>query len=220
MKVGASMEEHYLIVDTEAISVSLPYIYDIGYVVVSTDLDIIAYGHFVLDQIYYNKMLFETAYYKNKRPQYVSRLKGRKAKMKKVGHAMRTLSAIMKEYNIKNVFAYNCKFDRGAFEKTCEYFKCHNPFEKKRWLDIQSLANHSIHKTEEYHEFCKQNKYITPKGYLRTNVEKTYEFITGKPFKESHIGIDDCLAELEILRQCDNITTRKPLLFPKFRETA
>ena len=62
-----------LVFDTETISTNKPFCYNLGYMIMDFDtLDILEYEDFVIEQIYHNKPLFETAYYTQKKPIYTS----------------------------------------------------------------------------------------------------------------------------------------------------
>ncbi|MFW6046987.1 MAG: hypothetical protein ACOCP4_04290, partial [Candidatus Woesearchaeota archaeon] len=177
------------------------------------DLKILETYHFVIKQVYDNRPLMETAYYAEKRPYYTKLMQGRTAKKVNLGIAMRKLQAMITKYNIKSIFAYNAPFDKRAIKFTTDFFKVKNPTERTVWHDIMSLANHQIHNTKEYKEFCIENNYITPKGYIKTGAETTYEFLSGRPFAESHIGIQDAYIENEILKNCKDIFKHKKKKF-------
>jgi len=204
-----------MLIDTETIDLKKRYIYDIGVLVINDKMQVLESRHLIIKQIYDNKLLFNTAYYGVKRPLYVKKLKGRTAKRTYLGNAFRTLNALKRKYKIETVFAFNSPFDKGAFTYTSKHLKAKNPLEKMKWIDIQALANNSIHDTKEFIQFCKDKGYITPKGYLKANVEITYEFLIGQPFKESHMSLEDCLIELEILKNCKDIFTPQKKKFFK-----
>ena len=76
-----------MVFDTETIDVEKAYCYNIGYVVFNTEeKTIMAKRDFVVEQVWHNAMLFNTAYYANKKPIYVSRLRGRSCRMEKFGY--------------------------------------------------------------------------------------------------------------------------------------
>lgn len=199
--------EHYLLLDVETIDLHKRFIYDIGYIVIDENDNIITYGGFVLAQVYDNKELFATAYYNTKRPNYTKMMKGKTLKKTYVGQAFRTIKSIIKNYNIKTLYAYNGFFDIGAFNFTAKHFKLPNPLKGAKMVDIMALANHEIHETEGFKEFCIKNGYLGPKGHLKTSAENTYNYLTSQDIKEDHIGLNDCFMELEILK---HIKDRKP----------
>jgi len=204
-----------MLIDTETIDLKKRYIYDIGIIIFNEEMQVIETRHLIIKQIYDNKLLFNTAYYGIKRPRYVSKLRGKTAKRTYLGNAFRTVNALIKKHKITTVFAYNSPFDKGAFAYTSKHLKAKNPLEKIKWVDIQALANNSIHNTKDFQKFCKDNNYITPKGYLKCNVEITYEYLIGQPFKESHLSLEDCFIELEILKSCKDILTPQKKKFFK-----
>lgn len=195
-----------LIIDTETISINKPFIYDIGLIVVDSELKVLEYHHLILSQVYDNKLLFSTAYYTEKRTEYLKRLKGKTAKKTHVGHAFRTIRSIIETYNIEEVYAYNAPFDKRAFEFTSKAFNLKNPLRDMEFIDIQVLANHNIHNTKEYKDFAKENNGITEKGFYKVNAELTGAYLLKVPYQENHIGLDDCFIELEILRNCKDRT--------------
>lgn len=206
--------EYSLLLDVETIDLRKRFIYDIGYIVIDQDFNIIEKKHFIIKQVYENPELFSTAYYSTKKKLYTSLMKGRTAKKSYLGHAFRNIRSIVKKYKIRNVYAFNSKFDEGAFDFTARFYEKENPLAMSRWIDLQAMANHYIHNTQEYKRFCIENNFITPKGFLQVNAEKTYGFITkNKDFKETHVGIQDVMIELEILKQCKNINIRHKKLW-------
>ena len=64
-----------IVLDTETISLEKPFVYDLGYVIVNDNGDIIAKKSYVISQVWNNKELFATAYYADKKPLYYARLK-------------------------------------------------------------------------------------------------------------------------------------------------
>lgn len=198
--------DYILIVDTEAIDLQKPFIYDIGLIVAKRNekgqYQSIVENSFIIKQVYNNKELFYTAYYGNKRPKYVSLMKGKHSVQKYYGHAMRYIQSIVKQYDIKNVYAYNCWFDKKAFEFTSAFYKQKNAFKNLWWNDILAIANNFIHNEKEYNQFCVDNDYVTDSQNLKANAEITYQYLSNDTsFIEDHIGLSDSRIELEILNK-------------------
>jgi hypothetical protein len=201
------LPQKILLLDTETISVNKRFIYDIGYIIAERGEDGLYYAieksQYVVDQIYYNEKLFKTAYYEAKRPHYVKLLRSRKAEIKKFGFITQIIAGDLRKHQIGAVFAYNAPFDRGAFDFTCIDFQVKNPFEKITWYDILGIANKFIHLSEGYINFTLENEYFTESGFIETNAEVTYEFISGiDGYKEEHLSLADCEIELAILNTC------------------
>ena len=198
--------DYILIVDTEAIDLQKPFIYDIGLIVAKRnekgEYESIVENSFIIKQVYNNKELFHTAYYGNKRPKYVSLMKGKHSVQKYYGHAMRYIQSIVKQYDIKNVYAYNCWFDKKAFEFTSAFYKQKNAFKNLWWNDILAIANNFIHNDKKYNEFCIDNDYVTENQNLKANAEITYQYIINDTsFIEDHMGLSDSRIELQILNK-------------------
>mgnify|MGYP000570869001 CR=1 FL=1 len=199
--------EKILIIDTETIGLEKCYAYDIGYIIASLNEEgfytAIEKKQFIIDQVYNNKMLFETSYYANKRPKYVALLKGRKARLKKMGHALMILRNDIQKHEVDIWGAYNSPFDDKVMRFNSNVFNLVNPVEHLPRFDIMNVANEFIHQTQEFQDFCKENKFVNESGLLQTNAEITFRFISGqKEFIEEHTGLQDCEIELDILNYC------------------
>ena len=90
-----------MVFDTETISVNKPYCYNIGYVIYDTDgKKILVKREFVVEQIWNNRPLFDTAYYADKRPIYVNAMRGRQIEMKKYGHIQSQMIRDIQNYKV------------------------------------------------------------------------------------------------------------------------
>lgn len=201
------LPKRIIVLDTETISIDKPYIYDLGFIVAELDenlkYQVIYQSQQVIQQIYDNKALFATAYYESKRKIYTSMMKGRKAKKIKYGFALRNLMLVAEQFEVNDILAYNSPFDKRALNFTTNFFKLKNELDNKNWLDIHAIANNYIHKHKEYIEYATNLEWFNTSGYLQTNAEKTFAFLTNnKDFKEEHTSLQDCLIELDILNSC------------------
>lgn len=195
-----------LLIDTETISIEKRYIYDFGYIIAELQNNVyepMIKSQNIIEQVYDNLALFTTAYYQNKRKTYTNLMKGRTAKKVKYGFAMQTLKHLIKEHNIQYVIAYNSGFDKGAIEFTTDFFKTQNVFKDLIWLDLLAISNNLIHLHESYIDIAKEKRWFNESGYLQTNAEKTYAFISGNyDYIEPHTSLQDCEIELSILNEC------------------
>ena len=113
----------------------------------------------------------------------------------------------IKEYNIKQVFAHNMRFDHGTLNNT------------ERWLskskyryffpygieicDTLKMARDVIGKMPSYKRFCKENELMTKNNQCRFTAEALFRFISrNADFVESHTALEDVMIEKEILRYC------------------
>ena len=197
------------VVDTETTGIGeTPYMYDLGYIIARYNEETKQYHkveerQFIIEQVYNNKMLFESAYYGEKRPKYTSLLKGRKARMKHMGHALNKFRNDLEKYGVEQVWAYNMPFDKRVLKFNSERFNIINPIENIQELDIMGIACKYIHKTEHYNKFCVDNEFVTDTNNISTNAEVTYRYLINEPtFIEDHMGLQDARIELDILNKC------------------
>lgn len=193
-----------MIFDTETTSLDRPFCYDVGYYIVSMDtFEIVKTAHFVIEQVWHNLPLFESAYYKEKRPLYVQLLRAHKAEMKKWGHVTQTMIRDIKQYEITDAYAYNSDFDEKVFNFNCDWFKTVNPFDTVAIHDIWGYASQFITSKEEYKTFCEEHELFTETGNYKGSAEAVFRFISGnETFDEAHMGMYDTEIENEILKFC------------------
>ena len=193
-----------MIFDTETTSLDKPFCYDIGYIILDTDTQLILERkHFIAEQTWHNLPLFESAYYKEKRPLYVQLMRQRKARMDKWGYIMREMARDMRTHNVEAAYAYNSPFDDKVFTFNCDWFKCVNPLENTPVYDIWGYASQFITNTEEYRDFCEVNELFTESGNYKGSAEAVFQFIQQDPaFIEAHMGLYDVEIEMMILLYC------------------
>lgn len=198
--------KHYLIFDTETVSLEKKYCYDIGYVIIDEDGNKVLERAFIVEQVWHNIPLFSTAYYAEKRPLYVSLLKGRKAKLEKFGYIMQTMRRDIRTYGITSAYAYNSDFDDKVFAFNYEYFHCMNPFDDVEIFDIRGYAHCYVCDTIPYKKFCEEHGLYTESGNISTTAEAVYRFVTkDTQFCEAHMALDDSRIETEILLHCHKL---------------
>lgn len=190
--------------DTETTSLNKPFCYDTGYTIFDTeDGHIDLERHFIIEQNWHNLPLFESAYYKEKRPLYVSLMRSKKAQMVKWGKMTQTLIRDLKQYGITDIYAYNSPFDDSVFSFNCDWFKTINPLENIAVHDIRGYANQFITNTKDYKLFCEQHKLFTETENYSATAEAVYRYIThDETFEEAHMGLHDSKIEAAILSYC------------------
>ena len=190
-----------IVLDTETISLEKPFVYDLGYVIVNDNGDIIAKKSYVISQVWNNKELFATAYYADKKPLYYARLKSGYSKKVGWGHAMRYLANDIKKYGITEIYAYNSKFDSRALNFMCAWYKVVNGL---GGIEIQDIMNFikPITKSQDFINFCESNGYMTnhKTPQPQKKAETLYRYLTNNAdYEEEHTGLEDSLIELQIL---------------------
>lgn len=221
-----------LILDTETTNVTKPFCYNIGYVIYDTTADkILLTRDFVVEQVWHNTPLFESAYYADKRPQYVASMRARKTIMDKYGYIMRQMARDIRDRNVEGVYAFNSAFDDRVIDFNSDYYKCTNALDTVPVFDIRGYACKYI-LNDDYFAYCNEHenecnpqgdrKFITDNDGYKTTAESFYCFLQGdNSFNEAHTALEDSLIELELLRYClqhgaqlgENIPTAKT--FPR-----
>jgi hypothetical protein len=195
--------ETILLVDTEFVSLNKPFVYDLSYLIARKVDDkfitLKSVGN-VVKQVYQNKMMFETAYYSDKRKLYTNAMKGKTYKQNYFGNILRQLKKDIAEYNVSVVLGYNVNADLRSIGFTSEFLKLNNPLNETKVIDLMPIVVNTICDTNEYKDFAKENKLITEKGYYKMSVESVMKYITNDIyFVEKHLGKSDNENEIDLL---------------------
>ena len=145
--------------ERKKIAVARPIIYDIGWTIVQKDGTILKKASYLVQETFFVPQVFETAYYKSKRPKYIEKLNCGKIKTALWNDIMDELLEDCKKCNF--VSAYNAAFDfKKAIPFTEKYIKAlySDSFDKflrgQKWY----LTNKEGAKTGK----SKNSKYIKP----------------------------------------------------------
>ena len=195
-----------IVLDTETTSLDKPFCYDISWVIVNNEkAEIVDMKANVVEQVWHNLPLFESAYYKEKREKYITMMRRHEATMDKWGYIMRKLKQDIIKYSVTAVYAYNSDFDDKVIKYNCDWFKCNNPLETVPIYDIWGYASEFITSTAGYRKFCEDNARFTDTGNYKGSAEVVYQYITGNAdFIEEHMGLFDSEIETQILLHCVN----------------
>ena len=198
------MSKYIMVFDTETTGLEKCFCYDVGYQIIDTETaDIMEAKHFIIEQVWHNLPLFESAYYKDKRPLYIQLMRAHKAIMTKWGYAMQDMIRDIKKYEITDAYAYNSDFDDKVFNFNCDWFKTINPFDNVAIHDIWGYASEWITWTDSYKEFCEQHQFFTDTGNYKASAEVVYRYIKNDTdFDEAHMGLYDVEIESDILFYC------------------
>lgn len=195
---------YVLVLDTETTGLDKPFCYDLSWVIMEKETgNIVDFKSYVVEQVWHNLPLFESAYYHDKRPKYVQMMRKHDMIMDKWGYIIRELSKDIKQYDIHGVYAYNSGFDDKVITFNCDWFKCINPLDSVAVYDIWGYASEAITKTTEYQEFCEDNQRFTDSGNYKGSAEVVHQYLTANPdFIEEHMGLFDSEIEASILYAC------------------
>ena len=189
-----------LVFDTETINLNNPFCYNIGYAIydLETRKKLVS-KDFVIKQVWYNKTLFITAYYGDKRQEYIKNLRSKKSKLIHWGYAMRAMKKDIEKYNVEYAYAFNSPFDVKVLSYNCNWFGCKNALNETRVIDIRALINKLIF-SKEYKSFCEEHSLFTTNNNYQINVESITKYIkNNKDFVESHMALSDVEDESNIL---------------------
>ena len=182
--------------------------YDCGWAVVDKRGKVYKVRSFVNADIFLGeKDLMQSAYYANKIPQYWEDIKLGKRVLTSFHNIRQTLLADIAEFEVKEIYAHNMRFDYGTLNTTQRWLtksKYRYFFPKDLVVcDTLKMARDVIAKMPTYKRFCEEYGFITKNGQVSLKAETLYKFITKDlDFIESHTGLEDVMIEKEILAYC------------------
>ena len=177
-------------------------VYDIGFTIIDKKGNIYAKRSFAIKEIFDNKELMNTAYYKKKLPKYYEKLE--KGLMEKITiwEAKKRIKKAIEYFNIQEFWAYNAHFDYTTLNNTVRYLSkslC-------RWFlpygikvcDIWNVACQVLgtQKTFQWENVRDTN------NNLITNAERMFGYCEQIDFEEDHTGLEDAIVESQILARC------------------
>lgn len=149
----------------QTISIAKPLVYDIGWTISDRNGNIIKRENYLIQETFFVPNIFNTAYYKDKRPQYMKLYSEGKIKAATWNEVIEILLADLETVNF--VTAYNACFDfkkaipfteRYIYHLYSENYNKWEEWQKKRCIDILENGNHT-----------KNEKYLVPVFELRGN---------------------------------------------------
>ena len=194
--------------ELEDVTPSNMFAYDIGWAVVDKRGNVYKTASYVVADIFLNERnLMKSAYYADKIPNYWKDIKEGKRKLATWNTIHKQFINDIKEYNIKQVFAHNMRFDHGTLNNTERWlskskYRYFFPYDIEI-CDTLKMARDVIGKMPSYKRFCKENELMTKNNQCRFTAEALFRFISrDTDFAESHTALEDVLIEKEILRYC------------------
>lgn len=200
------------VIDTEATPIVAGVVdgkqsmtYDFGYVIVDDSFNIVKRGNAIIEDVFSNPQLMKNAYYRSKLSWYYETMRDNKSISECINFndALNNFRRDIKAFEVNDVYAYNCKFDRQTLNFTLA--QCSNGFAhyfmpyKTVWHDIWDIAQ-SITGTKKYVDFCLENGYVTKQKYPLTKVDTVGKFLWGIGYTEKHTALSDATDEMNILK--------------------
>ena len=210
MYLGVDTETCNSLVDeNEKLDLSNSLVYDVGWAIVDKYGKPYKTRSYVVEEIFYDSVLMDSAYYKEKIPQYLEDIEQGKRIVAPFNKIRMILLSDRKKWNCKAVFAHNAYFDYNALNVTTRYLtgskvRYFFPYKVDIW-DTLRMSRNTIGKTEKYSKYCVENGYLTnhktPQN--RLTAEILYRYIKNDPhFVESHTGLEDVEIEKDIFAYC------------------
>lgn len=199
--------EKIMILDTETTnSIDDPITYDIGFMIADLNGNVYERRSYTIADVFLNKELMASAYFIEKIPQYWEEIKTGKRELCRFTTVMFIIRNLMKQYEVKKVYAYNCRFDYISTVTTQRYlskskYRYFFPYGTE-FHDILALSRHALKRNEEYRNFCVENEYLTKRNANRYTAEIVAQFLFDKDFIEEHTALEDCEIEFKILLEC------------------
>lgn len=231
MNIVDGVRQYILVLDTETantletedgkLDMSCVLAYDLGWAIIDRSGNIYRRRSFVNADIFLDKSLMNTAYYKDKIPQYWDEIKQGKRILTSAYNIRKTMLEDMREFETNIVCAHNAYFDYNAVRMTERWvtksrFRYWLPYNVEMW-DSLRMAREVIAKMPSYRQFCKVHNLYNSQGRLSLTAENLYRFITKNPdFVEKHTAFEDVEIEVAILAFC--FRQRKPMRTKLFRD--
>ena len=202
--------EKIIIIDTETTnSIDDALTYDIGFIVADYNGKIYSKHSFVVADIFCDKELMSSAFFADKIPTYWKEIKNGSRTLTTFRNVMWTIRHIMRENNIKKVYAYNCRFDYCSLATTQRFitsskYRFFFPYGTE-FHDILALSRNVLKKNKNYRQFCKKNNYLTQNNANRYTAEIVARYFFDNEFVEEHTALSDCEIEYKILLECEKL---------------
>ena len=203
-------KKYIMCLDVEtAGNIGSPLVYDMGFAVTDKKGNIYQKFSFVIEEIFDDKKLMDTAYYAYKIPFYLQDLEEGKAIKCKFLEMREVFLKCLEVYNIDMVSAYNLNFDMRALRTTTEkLYGKGKRFLTSEYKDIElmciwSFACEVIFTQKTFTKIATEQNWLTECGNYKTNAEVAYRYITRDyDFEEAHRGLQDVEIETQILAKC------------------
>lgn len=202
-------KKYFMVVDVETTNNDMTskfndgLVYDLGFGIYDKQGNKYCERSYCIKEIFEDKELMNSAYYKEKLPKYYKEIKEGKRQVITISQAKYIIKQAIDFFNIKIVFAFNAYFDYTTLNNTIRFVTG----SKYRWFfpygieigDIWHIACQvlGLQKTFQWENIRNE------KGNLITNAERMFAYISqNEDFKEEHIGLADVRIEKEILIRC------------------
>lgn len=203
-------KNYYLTLDTETCGdFGTPLVYDIGFTVHDKRGNIYETRSYVVKEIFYGEWRkMKTAFYANKIPSYKTGLKTGKWVAKSFWEIRKEIFALMKEYHVKAIVAYNASFDTRALNATINHLSKFD--EKQTFFNEKTeiwcswgMSCQTIFKQRTFFKIANNESWVSEAGNVKTSAEIAHRYINKDfNFEEAHTALEDALIETAIFAKC------------------
>lgn len=151
--------------EKQRIAIAKPLVYDLGYVIVDRNGNTKVSRNFLIQETFFVPNVFNTAYYKSKRPMYMEKLKNGEIEVATWERAITTLIQDLESVDV--ACAYNATFDfKKAIPFTERYIKAlysdsYNEWEQEQYRKCLAIAKGN--------DKSKNEKFLEPTFELRNH---------------------------------------------------
>ena len=202
MKKIDKRKSYKMMIDVETVGVGEKAVFDIGFAVFTKKGEILEERSYLIKEVFEDYERMKKAYYFKKYPEYIAGLATGEFTLVPWVEAMKDMMSLIKEYNIKEVLAYNLQFDLGAIEYTNQELrgKRFGLFDDMKKTCVWGMAVETICQQKSFSKYCQKHGLITESGkFYKTSAEVAYKYLINNPdFEEEHTGLEDSLIEVQI----------------------
>lgn len=214
-----------LLIDTETCnSLEDPIVYDVGLSIFDEAGVVHEERSYVNKDIFLDKEMMETAFYKDKIPQYWADIWARRRKLMPWREIRNEVYNLCKDYKCEIAVAHNARFDNRSLNLTQRFittskYRFFLPYGVV-WHDTLKMCRELFGKDKVYLNWCIQNNFMTKTHQPKMTAEVVYKYISGNlDFVEAHTGFEDTQIEKEIYLYCkEKIPDFDSRLFPPEEE--
>lgn len=195
--------------DKGQLDTSSGLVYDIGWAVVDKWGNVYLTRSFIIREIFKDKELMDSAYYRQKVPKYEEDIKAGTRIVVDWYQAIMCLRTDMEMFETNIVIAHNAPFDYRVMNSTERYltkskYRYALPYGTEIW-DSVKMATDTIGQQKTYRKFCEENGFMTKHKVPRPKMtaEVLTKFFNGDlEYTEEHTALEDVLIEKEIVARC------------------
>jgi DNA polymerase III epsilon subunit-like protein len=189
----------YCIFDTETVGRKRKLVYDFGLAIRTKKSDILFAKRWLVEEIVNIPMFNELPFYNKKIEEVAKNIIPTSFE-----NIQKEVNAILKEYSVNIIVAYNIGFDFSALKETAEFTNNDIKFfpEELPFIDLWNASCNSFFQQKSFSKIAKKYQWFTETGNYKTGAEIAFRYITGDyHFLESHTALEDVVIEARILQE-------------------